>query len=65
MRKVVSSSDYNSKQMQVIFKLNHAETRLGQNAHVVGGTEQMGAWKPTRATRMTSDGIYPKWKNEN
>ena len=42
MRKVVSSNEYEN--LQVVFKLNHAETVMGQNAHVVGGTEELGAW---------------------
>ena len=25
----------------------------------------MGSWDPTRAARMTSHGIYPRWKNES
>ena len=39
MRKVVSSNDYSSKDMQVIFKLNHAETQVGENAYVIGLTD--------------------------
>ena len=37
---------------------------MGQSAFVIGVTEQMGAWDPTRATRMTAEGIHPKWRNE-
>jgi hypothetical protein len=59
--------------MQVIFKLNHAETKMGQRAHIIGGSSQLGAWdvsilninllfiQPKKAPKLTANGTYPKW----
>lgn len=62
MKKVVSSNEYN--EMQVIFKLNHAETVNGQNALISGSVNNLGLWDPARARVMTSEGTYPHWKND-
>jgi hypothetical protein len=31
--------------MQVQFKLKYAQTKMGQNLQIIGGTQSLGAWK--------------------
>lgn len=49
--------------MSVTFKLNHAETRWGQRANVVGNISQLGKWDPKKGYQLDW-GTYPKWENK-
>ena len=60
-----SGNDYESLKgkMKVIFKLNHAETKMGQTAHLIGGAPQLGGWDPTSAIKMKTAGQL-SWQNK-
>ena len=48
-----------------MFKLNNAETQLGQRAHVIGAPPQLGAWDPNKSKKLSATGTYPAWKNKD
>ena len=48
----------------MIFKLNNAETQLGQRAHLIGAPPQLGSWDPVKSKAMSATGTYPTWQNK-
>ena len=54
-----------SLKMEVIFKLNHCETKYGQNCVIIGGSPHLGSWDPDSAPIMSSEETYPKWELKN
>jgi len=40
--------------MQVKFKINKAETKMGQNLFVVGSRSIVGKWDPKNAHKLTT-----------
>lgn len=47
----------------MIFKLDHADTKLGRFTHISGSSKQLGSWKFSKAQEMNAKGTYPRWQS--
>ena len=58
----MSSFKQNNKSMRITFKLNNAETKIGEILYVVGSIASLGEWKDKSALQMTTSAKdYPCW----
>lgn len=52
--------------MQLRFKINKAETKMGQSLFVVGNRSFIGKWDSKLAHKMSTNGkLYPAWESKD
>jgi hypothetical protein len=51
--------------MQVQFKINKAETKMGQSAFIIGSHPLIGSWDSKKCPRLTTSGQYPRWQTKD